>query len=85
MGLPYFNLTFVPIAAPLVFFSAFGPFLSWKRADLPGVLDRLKFAFAAGVVAALLAAYLTNGGPVLAAAWDRNCRLAAGGEPQRVV
>jgi cytochrome c-type biogenesis protein CcmF len=67
VGVPYFNLTFVPIAAPLVFFSAFGPFLSWKRADLPGVLDRLKLAFAAGVAAALLAAYLTNGGPVFAA------------------
>ncbi|HMB75790.1 MAG TPA: heme lyase CcmF/NrfE family subunit, partial [Kiloniellaceae bacterium] len=67
VGLPYFNRTFVPVAAPLVFLTAFGPFLSWKRADLPGVLGRLKIAFALGVVASLAAVYLSQGGPVLAA------------------
>ena len=50
--------------APLVAAMAAGPFLAWKRADLAGVLGRLKVALAAAVVAVLLALYL-QGGPVL--------------------
>ena len=65
VGPPFFNLTFVPIMTPLVALMAVGPLLSWKRADLAGVLGRLKFALAAAVAAALLA-YALQGGPVLA-------------------
>ncbi len=49
---------------PLVAAMALGPLLSWKRADLAGVLGRLRLAFAAAALAALLALYL-QGGPVL--------------------
>ncbi|MFQ5776000.1 MAG: heme lyase CcmF/NrfE family subunit, partial [Kiloniellaceae bacterium] len=65
VGPPFYNKTFVPIMAPLVAAMAVGPLLSWKRADLPGVLGRLKLALAAAVVAALLAVQM-RGGPVLA-------------------
>ncbi|MHA1599320.1 MAG: cytochrome c-type biogenesis CcmF C-terminal domain-containing protein, partial [Alphaproteobacteria bacterium] len=54
-----------PIMAPLFAIMAIGPFLAWKRADLAGVLGRLKFAFAAAVLAALGAVAL-EGGPILA-------------------
>jgi cytochrome c-type biogenesis protein CcmF len=64
VGAPFFTLTFVPIMIPLVVFMALGPFLSWKRADLAGVLGRLKFAFLAMIAAAALALYL-QGGPVI--------------------
>ena len=67
VGAPFFNLTFVPIMTPLVALMPLGPLLSWKRADLAGVLGRLKFAFVAAAAAALLAVYL-QGGPVLSAA-----------------
>jgi len=65
VGPPFYNRTFVPIMAPLVLAMAVGPFLSWKRADLAGVLGRLKLGFAATILAAAIALYL-QGGPVLA-------------------
>jgi len=65
VGPPFYNKTFVPIMVPLIAVMAVGPFLAWKRADLAGVLSRLKFAFAAAVLAALGAVAL-EGGPVLA-------------------
>jgi cytochrome c-type biogenesis protein CcmF len=74
VGPPFFNLTFVPIMVPVIAAMALGPMLSWKRADLAGVLGRLKLAFGAAVLATLLA-YSQQGGailPVLAmglAAW----------------
>lgn len=64
VGAPYYNQTFVPIMIPLIAVMAAGPFLRWKRGDLMGVLGHLKAAFAAAVLAALLAVYL-QGGPVL--------------------
>ena len=74
VGAPYFNLTFVPIMTPLIAIMALGPMLSWKRADLAGVLGRMKAALAAAVAATLLALYLSGGpvGPALGmglAAW----------------
>jgi len=65
VGPPFYNRTFLPIMAPLIVAMAAGPFLSWKRADLVGVLGRLKLAFVATILAAALALYL-QGGPVLA-------------------
>ena len=66
VGPPYFNATFMPLMLPLVAVMAAGPLLSWKRADLGGVLARLKVALAIAVVAALATWYWLDGGPVLA-------------------
>ncbi|MDX1710263.1 MAG: heme lyase CcmF/NrfE family subunit [Rhodovibrionaceae bacterium] len=66
VGPPFYNRTFVPIMAPLLLFMAAGPLMPWKRADLRGVLSRLKFAFAAAAIVALGTLYLKSGGPVLA-------------------
>ncbi|PTX55536.1 cytochrome c-type biogenesis protein CcmF [Litoreibacter ponti] len=66
VGPPFFNASFIPISLALVLVMAVGPFLSWKRADLAGVLSRLKFALALAFVAALVIWYVTTGGPVLA-------------------
>ena len=66
VGAPYFNATFVPLMIPLVAVMAFGPLLQWKRADLAGVLGRLKWAGLASLLAAALAVYLHSGGPILA-------------------
>ena len=68
VGPPFFNLTFVPIMAPLIAIAALGPFLAWKRADLAGVLSRLKFAALGAAAVMLLTLYLKSDGPVLAAA-----------------
>jgi len=64
VGPPFYNKTFAPIMVPVIAVMAVGPFLSWKRADLAGVMSRLKVAFGAAVVAALVALYM-QGGPVL--------------------
>ncbi len=66
VGAPYYYTAFLPIAAPLLALSALGPFLSWKRADLPGVLLRLKFALAAAIIFAALGWWWHQGGPLLA-------------------
>src|SRR3546814_9326000 len=52
--------------SPLVAAMAVGPFLQWKRADLMGVIDRLKVVAIATLLLALAVAYVTDGGPVLA-------------------
>lgn len=66
VGPPFYNSTFVPLMLPLVLVMAVGPFLSWKRADLPGVLSRLKWLMALSFFAALAAWYVDTNGPVLA-------------------
>src|SRR3546814_6465050 len=68
VGPPFFNATFVPLMVPLVFLMAIGPLLPWKRADLAGALLRLKLAALAPGAPALVAWYVSNGGPVLAVA-----------------
>ncbi len=66
VGAPFYSRTFVPLMVPLVAAMAVGPFLAWKRADLAGVLGRLKLAAGLAVAAFLAALYLERGGPVLA-------------------
>ncbi|TWB18616.1 heme lyase CcmF/NrfE family subunit [Nitrospirillum bahiense] len=66
IGPPFFNATFVPLMVPVVAVMALGPLLSWKRADLAGVLGRLKVAALAGVLAALAGLWLAGTKPVLA-------------------
>ncbi|SEO10231.1 heme lyase CcmF/NrfE family subunit [Palleronia pelagia] len=66
VGPPFFNASFIPIMLPLVAIMAVGPLLSWKRADLPGVLSRLKWVAGLTALAALGAWYVDTGGPALA-------------------
>src|SRR6201999_465864 len=66
VGPPYFNFCTQILAPLLVISLGVGAMLPWKRADLPGVLGRLKFAAAVSIVVALAVYYLHNGGPVLA-------------------
>jgi len=66
VGPPYFNVSFIPMMLPLVLVMGIGPFLSWKRADLKGIFQRLRFvALLAGLVG-LAVWYMFKGGPALA-------------------
>jgi cytochrome c-type biogenesis protein CcmF len=67
VGPPFFNTTIIPLAVPLVAAMAIAPMMAWKRADLAGVLGRMKAAAAITVVVALTGAYFATGAPVLAA------------------
>ena len=66
VGPPFFNATFIPLMLPLVIVMAIGPFLSWKRADLPGILSRLKWVLVLAGLAAVAVWYMQTGGPALA-------------------
>ncbi len=66
VGPPFFNAAFIPLMLPLVVAMAVGPFLSWKRADLAGILQRLRFVAVISGLVALGVWYFAFGGPVLA-------------------
>ncbi|GGH18534.1 cytochrome c-type biogenesis protein CcmF [Cribrihabitans marinus] len=66
VGPPFFNATFIPMMLPLVVVMGIGPFLSWKRADLKGVFQRLRFIALLAGLAALATWYVARGGPALA-------------------
>src|SRR5688500_10901980 len=54
VGPPYFDTVFFPLMAPAIFLMAIGPVASWKRAELPELWTRLRWALAIAVVAALV-------------------------------
>ena len=66
VGPPYFNLTFGPIMLPLLLLVPLGPFLSWKRADLFGAMQRLWVAALVAAGVALLTVVVAQRGPWLA-------------------
>jgi cytochrome c-type biogenesis protein CcmF len=66
VGAPFYNLTFAPIVVPLLMLVPFGPMLAWKRGDIAAAAERLMVAFGVALVAGILAAFLSGGGPVLA-------------------
>jgi len=61
VGPPYFDAVFVPLMAPAVFLMAIGPVASWKRAALPDLWTRLRWAFGVSVAAALLLPFVLGG------------------------
>ena len=66
VGAPFFNLTFVPLLAPLLLAMPIGQSLAWKRGDLLGAAQRVTIAAAFGLAVAIVGLAMTRGGPVLA-------------------
>jgi len=66
VGAPFYNATFVPLMVPLIAAMAAGPFLTWKRADLPALFGRLRLAFVLALVVAAVTAYEAEGKAALA-------------------
>ncbi len=66
VGAPFFNLTFIPIAIPLVLLMPLGPLLAWKNGDLRGALQRLWFAALVAVVTTVIVAAFVAPGRWLA-------------------
>jgi cytochrome c-type biogenesis protein CcmF len=54
VGPPYFNSVFVPLMVPAMFLMGIGPIARWKKASLPELAIRLRWAFLASVVTALI-------------------------------
>ena len=66
VGAPFFNLTFLPLAIPLLLAVPFGQSLAWKRGDLLGVAQRLVTAGVLAVLVTVAVLAVTWGGPVAA-------------------
>jgi len=54
VGPPYFDSVFAPLMAPAIFLMGIGPLVQWKKAELPDLAQRLKWAFGVSVVTALV-------------------------------
>jgi cytochrome c-type biogenesis protein CcmF len=54
VGPPYFDTVFVPLMAPALFLMGVGPIARWKKASVPELAIRLRWALAASVITALL-------------------------------
>lgn len=54
VGPPYFETVFAPLMAPALFLMGIGPLSRWKKASLPDLALRLRWAFAVSLVTALL-------------------------------
>ncbi|MBI1966072.1 MAG: heme lyase CcmF/NrfE family subunit [Betaproteobacteria bacterium] len=54
VGPPYFEAVFAPLMAPALFLMGIGPVARWKKASLPELAARLRWAFGASLAAALL-------------------------------
>ena len=54
VGRPYFEAVFIPLMAPAMFLIGVGPMAHWKKASLPDLATRLRWAFAVGLLTSLL-------------------------------
>jgi cytochrome c-type biogenesis protein CcmF len=54
VGPPYFDAVFFPLMAPAVFLMAVGPLASWKKAEIPDLATRLKWALAVALACAVI-------------------------------
>jgi cytochrome c-type biogenesis protein CcmF len=54
VGAPYFDAVFVPVIAPALFLIGVGPIARWKKASLPEIAVRLRWAFAVSLAIAFV-------------------------------
>jgi len=65
VGPPYFNSVFVPLMVPAAFLMGVGPFARWKKASLPELAIRLRWAFGASAITALILPFVLGKWKVL--------------------
>jgi cytochrome c-type biogenesis protein CcmF len=61
VGPPYFNTVFAAVMAPAVFLMGVGPIARWKKASLPELAVRLRWAFLASAVTAIILPFIIGG------------------------
>ncbi len=67
VGAPFFNIVFVPLMVPLVFLMGIGPLARWKKANVPDMVVRLRWAFGTTALVAVAMPFLMGGWSWLAA------------------
>jgi len=60
VGPPYFDAVFVPLMLPALFLMGIGPLARWRQASVPDLARRLRWAFGASFVVALLLPFLAG-------------------------
>jgi cytochrome c-type biogenesis protein CcmF len=60
VGPPYFDSVFLPLMIPTIFLMGVGPMARWKETSVPDLASRLKWAFGATVVCAILTGWLAG-------------------------
>jgi cytochrome c-type biogenesis protein CcmF len=58
VGPPYFDTVFLPLMAPMIFLMGLGPIARWKKASLPDMASRMKWAAAVSLVMALIMPFI---------------------------
>jgi cytochrome c-type biogenesis protein CcmF len=58
VGPPYFDTVFLPLMAPMIFLMGLGPIARWKKASLPDMASRMKWAAAVSLVMALILPFI---------------------------
>lgn len=54
VGPPYFDTVFVPLMTPAIFLMGLAIFARWKKAELPALVKRLRWAFVVSALTAVL-------------------------------
>src|SRR5258708_6243720 len=67
VGPPYFETVFVPLMAPALFLMGVGPLARWKKASIPDLAARLRWALAASLAAGLVLPFAMGRWSALAA------------------
>ena len=65
VGPPYFNTVFVAVMTPAMFLLGIGPIARWKKASIPELARRLRWAFAASVIAAIVIPFYVEWKPLV--------------------
>ncbi|MHA1157724.1 MAG: heme lyase CcmF/NrfE family subunit, partial [Alphaproteobacteria bacterium] len=68
VGAPFYNLTFLPLIAPLLLLVPFGPLLAWKRGDLRAAAERLTLAFGLSIALTIVVMAFVGASQALALA-----------------
>lgn len=58
VGPPYFEAVFVPLMTPALFLIGLGPIARWKKASLPDLMVRMRWAFAVSMVTAAIVPFV---------------------------
>src|SRR5690606_19301253 len=58
VGPPYFEAVFVPLMTPALFLIGLGPIARWKKASLPDMMVRMRWAFAVSVITAIVVPFV---------------------------
>ena len=61
VGPPYFEAVFIPLMVPAILLCAFSPMLSWKRAKLENILERVIAVFMLSILSTAILVFIYGG------------------------